>query len=76
MKAVVAIDSFKGCLTSEEAGLAAASAFGAGECEVVPVSDGGEGFSKIVTSGLGREDNHGHLEQLDNKQLSRCSQEC
>jgi glycerate 2-kinase len=55
MKALIAIDSFKGCLTSEEAGLAAASAFGAGECEVVPVSDGGEGFSKIVTSGLGGE---------------------
>ena len=55
MKAVIAIDSFKGCLTSEEAGIAAASAFGAGECVVVPVSDGGEGFSKIVTSGLGGE---------------------
>ncbi len=55
MKAVIAIDSFKGCLTSEEAGLAAASALGAGECEVLPVSDGGEGFSKIVTSGLGGE---------------------
>ena len=55
MKAVIAIDSFKGCLTSEEAGLAAASVFGAGECEVVPVSDGGEGFSKIVTAGMGGE---------------------
>lgn len=55
MKSVIAIDSFKGCLTSEEAGLAAASVFVSGECEVVPVSDGGEGFSRIVTSGLGGE---------------------
>ncbi len=60
MKAVVVMDSFKGCLTSEEAGLAAASVFGAGECEVVPVSDGGEGFSMIVTSGLGGEMVHAH----------------
>ncbi len=60
MKAVIAMDSFKGSLTSEEAGLSAASVFEAGECEVVPVSDGGEGFSMIVTSGLGGEMVHAH----------------
>ncbi len=55
MKVVIAIDSFKGCLTSEEAGLAAAKAFPAGEAEVLLVSDGGEGFSSIVTDSLGGE---------------------
>lgn len=55
MKVVIAIDSFKGCLSSEEAGLAAAKAFPAGEAEVLLVSDGGEGFSSIVTDSLGGE---------------------
>lgn len=55
MKAVAAMDSFKGCLTSAEAGRAAASAFLPGECKVLPLSDGGEGFSQILTSALGGE---------------------
>lgn len=53
MKALIAIDSFKGCLTSVEAGNAALEAFAEGEAEVIPVSDGGEGFSTILTESLG-----------------------
>ncbi len=55
MKAVIVIDSFKGCLTSKEAGEAAKEAFPAGDAEVFLVSDGGEGFSTIVTESLGGE---------------------
>ena len=54
MKAIIAIDSFKGCLTSAEAGKAALKAFADGEAEVIPVSDGGEGFSTILTEHSGR----------------------
>ena len=53
MKALIAIDSFKGCLTSIEAGKAALEAFDEGEAEIIPVSDGGEGFSTIMTESLG-----------------------
>ena len=53
MKALIAIDSFKGCLTSMEAGKAALEAFTEGEAEIIPVSDGGEGFSTILTESLG-----------------------
>ena len=53
MKALIAIDSFKGCLTSAQAGKAALAAFDEGEAEVIPVSDGGEGFSTILTESLG-----------------------
>lgn len=53
MKALIAIDSFKGCLTSMEAGKAALEAFTEGEAEIIPVSDGGEGFSTIMTESLG-----------------------
>ena len=53
MKAIIAIDSFKGCLTSAEAGKAALKVFADGEAEVIPVSDGGEGFSTILTESLG-----------------------
>lgn len=53
MKAIIAIDSFKGCLTSMEAGEAALEAFTEGEAEIIPVSDGGEGFSTILTESLG-----------------------
>ena len=53
MKAVIAIDSFKGCLSSAEA--AAAVAEGLRGCEVLalPVSDGGEGFAAVLTAALG-----------------------
>lgn len=53
MKALIAIDSFKGCLTSVKIGNAALEAFAEGEAEVIPVSDGGEGFSTIMTESLG-----------------------
>ena len=57
MKIVVAIDSFKGCLTSKEANQAAAE--GIRNCcpnaEViqVPVSDGGEGFMEAFRAAIG-----------------------
>lgn len=56
MKVVLAIDSFKGCLSSAEAEEAAAGAFRM-EDEVIsiPVSDGGEGFSAALTSAVGGE---------------------
>ena len=48
MKVILAIDSFKGCLTSKEANQAAAEgvkkAWPDAEIVQVPVSDGGEGF--------------------------------
>ncbi len=53
MKALIAIDSFKGCMTSAQAGKAALDAFRKGDAEVIPVSDGGEGFSTILTERLG-----------------------
>ena len=47
MKVIIAIDSFKGCLTSKEANEAAAegirSVYPGAEMIEVPVSDGGEG---------------------------------
>lgn len=59
MKAVVAIDSFKGHLTSMEAADAAIEAIGALlgplDADIIPVSDGGEGFSSIVTDRIGGE---------------------
>lgn len=54
MKAIVALDSFKGCLTSAQAGQAALSVLDEGSV-MVPVSDGGEGFSKIITDLLNGE---------------------
>ena len=59
MKIVVAIDSFKGSLTSLEAGRAAEiGAKNAGEnicVKVYPLADGGEGTCKTLTAGLGGE---------------------
>lgn len=57
MKAVVAIDSFKGSLSTFEAGEAAAKAlelsgFSKEDITVLPMSDGGEGFCKVVGSYL------------------------
>ena len=47
-KVVIAIDSFKGCLPSVEAGKAAAEGIRSvyPECEVIclPIADGGEGM--------------------------------
>lgn len=53
-KIVIAIDSFKGCLTSLEAGKAAAEGVHAAcpgcEAIVVPVADGGEGVLEVLIS--------------------------
>ena len=57
MKIVFAIDSFKGSLSSLEAGNAAAEgarrAFPDAECVVRPLADGGEGTVEALAAGLG-----------------------
>ena len=59
MKIVVAIDSFKGCLTSKEANQAAAegirSRYPDAVVVQVPVSDGGEGFLEAFYAAIGGE---------------------
>lgn len=56
MKIVIAMDSFKGSLSSTDAGKAAATgilrAFPAAEITVFPVADGGEGTVDALVSGL------------------------
>lgn len=63
MKVIVAIDSFKGCLTSKEANGAAAegirSVFPEAEVVEVPVSDGGEGYMEAFHAAVG-----GQLEEI------------
>lgn len=57
MKVVVAIDSFKGCLTSKEANQAATEGIrnNCPDAEIVqvPVSDGGEGFMEAFHAAIG-----------------------
>ena len=53
MKAVIAIDSFKGCLSSTEAAASVAEGLAGCDCAVLPVSDGGEGFAAVLTEALG-----------------------
>ena len=59
MKVVIAIDSFKGSLSSVEAGQAAAAGvrrvFPDAECAVRPLADGGEGTVDALVAGLGGE---------------------
>ena len=59
MKVVIAIDSFKGCLTSTEANQAAAEGVRStcpdAEIVQVPVSDGGEGFLDAFYAAVGGE---------------------
>ena len=59
MKIIVAIDSFKGCLTSKEANQAAAEGIRKvhpdAEIVQVPVSDGGEGFMEAFHAAIGGE---------------------
>ena len=59
MKVVVAIDSLKGCLTSQEANRAAVESVRQGmpgaEVVEIPVSDGGEGFLDAFQSAWGGE---------------------
>ncbi len=56
MKVLIAIDSFKGSLTSREAGMAAAEGikrvYPEAECEVLTVADGGEGTVDALLSAL------------------------
>ncbi len=63
MKVTIAIDSFKGSLTSLEAGRAAADGilrvFPDSEISIYPVADGGEGTVDALTKGLG-----GHFEHI------------
>ena len=57
MKVIIAIDSFKGCMTSVEANRAAAEGIRCvcpdGEIVQVPVSDGGEGFLEAFHAAIG-----------------------
>ena len=53
MKVVIAIDSFKGSLTSAEAAAAVAAGLAGHDCVVLPVSDGGEGIATVLTAALG-----------------------
>lgn len=60
MRAIIAIDSFKSSLTSAQAGQAAREALlscGVADEDIccLPVSDGGEGFCRIVVSNLSGE---------------------
>ncbi len=56
MKVVVAIDSFKGCMSSVEAGKITARAIVSripdAQVEVFPLADGGEGTLEALTSGM------------------------
>jgi glycerate kinase len=64
MKVIIAIDSFKGCLTSKEANEAAAEGirkvFPDAEIVEVPVSDGGEGYMEAFHAAIG-----GRLEEVN-----------
>ena len=59
MKVAIAIDSFKGSLSSIAAGNAAAEGvrrvFPDAECRVRPLADGGEGTVDALVAGLGGE---------------------
>jgi len=63
MKVIIAIDSFKGCLTSKEANEAAAEGirkkYPDAEIVEVPVSDGGEGYMEAFHAAIG-----GKLEEV------------
>ena len=64
MKIVVAIDSFKGSLTSTEAGQAAIdciqSLFPNCQTELIPIADGGEGMLTVMMSTT-----QGHIQSLE-----------
>ena len=53
MKTLLALDSFKGCLTAPEAVDAAASALAERDVIRLPLSDGGEGFAACLAGCLG-----------------------
>lgn len=60
MRVLIAIDSFKGSLSSMQAGRAVAEgirqAIGAAQCVVRPLADGGEGTVEALREGLGGEE--------------------
>ena len=53
MTTLLALDSFKGCLSAREAVEAAAAALQGQETVRLPLSDGGEGFTDCIVSALG-----------------------
>ncbi len=53
MTTLLALDSFKGCLTAPEAVDAAASALAGRDVRRMPLSDGGEGFAACLAGCLG-----------------------
>ena len=53
MKTLLALDSFKGCLTAPEAVDAVASALAGRDVCRLPLSDGGEGFAECIAGCLG-----------------------
>ena len=57
MKVIIAIDSFKGSLTSTEAGTAAAEAIRTQvpdcQTELIPIADGGEGMLSVILNAIG-----------------------
>lgn len=59
MRVLIAVDSFKGSMSSMEAGRAAADGirrvYPEAELEVAPLADGGEGTVEALTEGLGGE---------------------
>ena len=54
-KVIVAIDSFKGCMSSKEANQAAAKSMPDAQVIQIPVSDGGEGWLEAFQSAMGGE---------------------
>ena len=62
MKAVIAIDSFKGSLTSTEAGKAIADEiqkhFPKCSTEIIPIADGGEGMLTVMLNTIGGKTQH------------------
>ena len=64
MKIVVAIDSFKGSLTSTEAGQAAIDCIQSllpnCQTELIPIADGGEGMLTVMMSTT-----QGHIQSLE-----------
>jgi glycerate kinase len=53
MTPLLALDSFKGCLTAPEAVDAAAAALAGCDVCRMPLSDGGEGFAECLVGCLG-----------------------
>lgn len=76
MKVVIAIDSFKGSLTSTEAGQAIANGileqFPQSQIELIPIADGGEGMLTVMLNTIGGRIQHltAHNPCMENIQTS------